>query len=81
MAGSRDLVARRLRWWVATAVAGAGGVAMKLKELADSLPKAEDSLIELIQDAMIELGPDGHCDGAEDIAKLVHNWHMEHWPY
>jgi hypothetical protein len=32
---------------------------------------APQELIQLIEDALIDFGPDRHCDGAEEIAALV----------
>lgn len=33
-----------------------------------------DALVDTVSDAMMKYGPDGHCDGAEDIAMAVVEW-------
>jgi hypothetical protein len=48
------------------------------REWPVELPDAPKELIELIQDALVDFGPDRHCDGAEEIAALAINWVM-HW--
>lgn len=40
----------------------------------DELPDAPDELIDIIQKAMIDFGPDGHCDGADKIAAIALDW-------
>ena len=44
------------------------------REWPDELAAAPFELQELIEDAMIDFGPDGHCDGADKIAALVLDW-------
>jgi len=43
----------------------------------ERLPDAPGELVSLIEDAMIDFGPDGHCDGADYIAALVMQWVRE----
>ena len=33
-----------------------------------------EALIEIVADAMVEHGPDGHCDGAKEIAQAAFDW-------
>lgn len=38
------------------------------------LPPAPADLIELVANAMVDFGPDGNCDGAEQLAAIVAIW-------
>lgn len=42
------------------------------------LPDAPKEFDDLIADAMIKHGPDGHCDGHETIAALAWDWMKKH---
>ena len=44
----------------------------------NDLPKPPEELVELISDAMIDFGPDGHCDGSDTIAAIVLQWVRGH---
>lgn len=39
--------------------------------------KPPKELIDVVRDAMFEYGPDGHCDGAEEIAQATLDWFNE----
>jgi hypothetical protein len=43
------------------------------KDLMENYEKPPQWFIDLIADAMIAWGPDGHCDGHEEIATLAWN--------
>ncbi len=45
-----------------------------LRDWPKQLPAAPHDLVEILKDAMIDFGPDGHCDGAKEIAAIVLNW-------
>ena len=38
------------------------------------IPEAPKELSDLIADAMIDFGPDGHCDGHAQIAAIALQW-------
>lgn len=44
------------------------------------LEPAPKALDDLIADAMIKYGPDGHCDGNEVIAALAWDWMKRNAP-
>jgi hypothetical protein len=41
------------------------------EDVKKNYEKPPQWFVDLIADAMIEWGPDGHCDGHEDIAALA----------
>lgn len=43
------------------------------------LPDAPQELQDLVADALIDFGPDGHCDGAEQIAAIALQWCKDHF--
>ncbi len=40
----------------------------------DEIKPAPQELVDLVADALVDFGPDGHCDGAEEIAAIVVQW-------
>ena len=40
----------------------------------DRVLAAPEELIDIIENAMIDFGPDRHCDGADQIAALAWDW-------
>jgi hypothetical protein len=49
------------------------------REWPARLPVAPKELVNLIEDAMVDFGPDGHCDGADVIGALVLRWFYENF--
>ena len=44
------------------------------RDWPEDVPDAPEDLVDLVADAMVDFGPDGHHDGCKVIAALALDW-------
>ena len=65
-------------YWRYTARYLASALKSRLRPWQPIPHDAPPGLVDVVADAMIEYGPDGHCDGSEKIAQAALDWLRKH---